>query len=105
MSALRKRRIADMSAFPLRVVPQRSTRAEQNRLAQERSRAKKAAKGLVMVQVQVTAAEAFLLETLRNAQAGPKETFHGRALITGAKFVFNSGNVRGGKKRIKGGAR
>jgi hypothetical protein len=38
---------------------------------------------------------------LREQQSGPTTDFFRRALVTGAKFLANAGNVRGGKTRIK----
>ena len=99
MSALAK--IADMSALP-RLLPARSRRAEQNRLAKERQRAREAEVGLVTLHVTVPASDAQLIKWLRTAHQGDEASFLTRALIVGAKFTYNSGNVRGGKKRIKG---
>ncbi len=95
---------ADMSAMPFVVVPQRTARAEQNRLAKQRQRARAGAAGLVKLEIHLSASDAALVTWLRQAQSGNPDSFVARALVTGAKFVFNSGNVRGGKKRIKGGA-
>ena len=94
--------IADMSAQPLRALPDRKARTEQNRLAKQRSREKAKEQGLVTFQIQLPAADAQTVAWLRQAQSGSPETFLARALVVGAKFAYNSGNVRGGKKRIKG---
>lgn len=97
--------IADMSAWPQpRLVPARTPRTEQNRRAKQRQRERDRAVGVTTVPVSLTVEEAQLLVWLRKAQAGPDATFYARALVIGAKFVYNSGNVRGGKRRIKGGA-
>ena len=96
---------ADMSASPFVIVPKRTTRTENNRKAKQRSRAKAAAAGLKKLEVVLTASDAQLVGWVRKAQSGNPETFLGRALVVGAKFLFNAGNVCGGKKRIKGGAR
>lgn len=96
------KRNADLSANPLRVLPGRTARTEQNRLAQQRSRAKAREKGLVKFEITLSASDAQLVNWLRQAQSGSEETFLARALVLGAKFAYNSGNVRGGKKRIKG---
>ena len=95
--------IADMSAFP-KLLPARSPRTEQNRQAKIRQRARQLAAGVVTFSVTLTAADAQLLVWLRQAQAGSEAEFYTRALVTGAKFVYNSGNVRGGKRRFKSGA-
>lgn len=95
--------IADMSALP-RILPSRSPRTEQNRRAKQRQRARMQATGVVTVSVTLPAADAQLLVWLRRAQAGSEAQFYARALVIGAKFVYNSGNVRGGKRRIKSGA-
>lgn len=94
-------KIADMSAL-LEVLPRRSRRTEQNRQAKERQRARAQGVGLVKVEVMLTTEAAQLVTWLRKAQSGDMATFVSRALVVGAKFVYNSGNVRGGKKRIKG---
>lgn len=103
--------IADMSAhaeprrtaFP-RLLPVRSPRTEQNRRAKQRQRDKQRTVGAVTFPVMLTAEDAQLLVWLRQAQAGSEAQFYARALVIGAKFVYNSGNVRGGKRRIKSGA-
>jgi hypothetical protein len=95
--------IADMSAFP-KLLPARSPRTEQNRRAKQAQRARQLAAGQVTVTVTLPAGEAQLLVWLRTAQSGSPEQFYARALVTGAKFVYNSGNVRGGKRRFKCGA-
>lgn len=100
MTAARK--IADMSALPLQVVPARTARAEQNRRAKQRQRDKEKALGVTEVLVKLTAEQVAQLTWLRQAQSGDLESFFARALVIGAKFVYNSGNVRGGKKRIRG---
>jgi len=96
-------KIADMSANPLRALPARTPRTEQNRQAKQRQRARAREKGITTFHIELPADQAQLLAWLRNAQSGDVETFLARALVTGAKFVYNSGNVRGGKNRIKGG--
>lgn len=95
-------RIADMSATQIRVLPVRPPRKEQNRLAKQRSREKKAAQGRVTFQIELAGSDAVTVKFLQEAQSGNRETFLARALLVGAKFAYNSGNVRGGKKRIKG---
>ncbi|HEY3898958.1 MAG TPA: hypothetical protein VGM54_10115 [Chthoniobacter sp.] len=98
-------KIADMSALPLRVVPDRTARTEQNRQAKQRQRERERVGGFTEVHVKLSAEQVAQLTWLRQAQSGDMESFLVRALMTGAKFVYNSGNVRGGKKRIKGGWR
>lgn len=95
--------IADMSALP-HVLPARTARTEQCRQAKQRQRARQLAAGAVTFSVTLTAADAQLLVWLRKAQPGSEAQFYTRALVTGAKFCYNSGNVRGGKRRIKSGA-
>ena len=94
--------IADMSAPLLRVVPQRTARQEQNRRAKQAQRERDRAAGIVAVELKLSTADAQLVEWLRGAQAGNPETFDARALVIGAKFLYNAGNVKGGKRRIKG---
>ncbi|MDR3406350.1 MAG: hypothetical protein P4L99_27950 [Chthoniobacter sp.] len=91
-----------MSALPLKAVPSRTARTEQNRQAKQRERAKAREAGLATFHITLPADQAQQLAWLRTAQSGDVETFFARALVTGAKFVYNSGNVRGGKRRIKG---
>lgn len=93
---------ADMSALPFRVLPSRKARTEKNRQYKAAQRARDRERGFVKLEIRVPESEAQLIEWLRTAQAGNPETFLSRALVTGAKFVYNAGNVRGGKKRIKG---
>jgi hypothetical protein len=93
---------ADMSAFP-QLVPARSPRTEQNRRAKQRQRQRQLAAGTVTMTVPLTAADAQLLAWLRTAQSGSEAEFYTRALMTGAKFCYNSGNVSGGKRRFKSG--
>ena len=76
-------------------------RRAQLRAAQARRRAKL---GMKPIFIEVTQSEKETLEKLRHEQAGNIEDFYKRALIIGAKFLFNAGNRRGGKQRIKGGA-
>lgn len=98
MSALRLS--ADTSA--IHVVPARTARQEQNRRAKAAQRDRQRQSGLVKVELHLTGADAALVEWLRRSQSGNPETFAVRALVVGAKFLYNAGNVRGGKKRIKG---
>ena len=76
-------------------------RRAQLRAAQARRRAKL---GMKPIFIEVTQAEKERLEFLRREQSGNIEDFYKRALIIGAKFLYNAGNRRGGKQRIKGGA-
>ena len=96
------RKDADMSALPLRALPARTSRTEQNRQAKQRQRAREREIGLALFHIALSGSDAAMVNWLRTAQSGDVETFLARALVTGAKFVYNSGNVRGGKKRIKG---
>jgi hypothetical protein len=93
-----------MSALPLRVLPARTARAEQNRQAKARQREREREIGLATFHIALSGADAAMVHWLRTAQSGDVETFLARALVVGCKFVYNSGNVRGGKKRIKGGS-
>ena len=94
---------ADMSA--IHALPTRTKRQEQNRLAKQAQRERAKQTGVVKFEVLLVASEAQLVNWLRDAQSGPRDSFIARALVVGAKFLFNAGNVRGGKKRIKGGAK
>jgi len=96
---------ADMSAQPLRALPVRSPRTEQNRQAKQRQRQREKEEGKFSFTIDLAGSDAQTIKFLRNAQSGNRETFLARALLIGAKFVYNSGNVRGGKKRIKGGGK
>ena len=94
--------IADMSAPQIRILPVRTTRTEKNRQYKAAQRERERQTGLVKVEVMLSASDAQLVNWLRTAQSGNAETFIARALVVGAKFAYNSGNVRGGKRRIKG---
>jgi hypothetical protein len=91
--------IADTSA--IHAVPKRSKRTEQNRRAKQAQRERERNSGLVKFEVFLGASDGQLVAWLREAQSGSREDFISRALVMGAKFLYNSGNVRGGKKRIK----
>lgn len=76
------------------------------RLARERKqrqRERLAEAGVTKVEIQVTAEEAELLAKLKELQKGNPDTFLGRALLMGAKFLANSGQPKG--QKVKGGAK
>ncbi len=76
-------------------------RRAQNKEAQKRSRDKARSEGGTEIRVKLCWQELELLEAAAALQAGPREDFFRRALLTGAKFLANSGNVRGGKRRFR----
>ncbi len=53
--------------------------------------------------IRLSANEAELLLTARQRQRGSIEGFEARALVTGALFLANAGNVRGAKLKRQGG--
>lgn len=76
-------------------------RACQLRDAQARSRNKRAVLKLSEVRITISTIELQELQLLREGQSGPMEDFFKRALMTGARFVFNSGNIPFGRIRAK----
>ncbi|HEY3899614.1 MAG TPA: hypothetical protein VGM54_13420 [Chthoniobacter sp.] len=77
------------------------TRTEKNRLNKQAQREREKAAGKFTVSITLTQAEHAEFSRLQEGQAGPIASFPKRALLTGAKFLYNSGNTRGGKHRAK----
>lgn len=77
------------------------SRKEQNRRnkAAQRQREKEAGQATITITLSAKEYTAFL--AMRDTQSGPIDTFAKRAFLTGCKFVANSGNIRGGKKKIR----
>lgn len=76
-------------------------RARQLREAKQRQRERERERGWAKIEVRLTAEEADLLVKAVAMYSGAPEEFYARALTTGAKFLANAGNVRGGKVRLK----
>ena len=92
--------IADQSA-PLAVVSlARLHRTEKNRLYKAAQRDRERASGRLTIEIKLNPEEAEAFRALQLAQNGPVDDFAKRALLTGAKFLYNAGNRRGGKKRV-----
>lgn len=81
----------------------RERRREASRKAHKARRDAARQSGALEIRLVFTGDEAALLQTLREKSSVPIETWAPYCFLTGAKFVFNMGNVRGGKKRIRTG--
>ncbi len=77
------------------------TSAADRRRAQIRSAAARRRAGRRQINIDLDPELFEFLCQLREQQSGPTTDFFRRALVTGAKFLANAGNVRGGKTRIK----
>jgi len=92
---------ADMSAPANSELLVSLTRTEKNRRYKAAQRARQKASGVTTLTIELTEEETKAFRAMQAAQRGPIEDFAKRALLTGAKFVANSGNTRGGKKKIR----
>lgn len=77
------------------------TRREKNRAYKAAQRNRQKAAGITTIQIELSSEEAQAFRAMQRIQSGPEWDFAKRALLTGAKFVANSGNSRGGKKKIR----
>lgn len=96
------RAIDDTSSSPRdnkATVDKLARRAEQLRAAQQKRRLAIKATGGKVVQVELTKEQFDALIDCQLRQNGPVEGFYIRALLTGAKFLANSGRPRGQKVR------
>jgi len=93
----------DLSTLPSVVAARQrrvERRREQFRASQQKRRIALRASGSHTVQVVINNAEFSILNTAATLQNGPLDDFWKRALLVGAKFLANSGNVKGGKVRL-----
>lgn len=77
------------------------SRKEQNRRNKAAQRQREKEAGQATITITLSAQEYTDFLTMRDTQSGPIDTFAKRAFLTGCKFCANSGNVRGGKKKIR----
>jgi hypothetical protein len=91
----------DMSSGRHSITPATLSKRERDRRNKAAQRARQKAHGSHTLTITLTADEAAAFRALQERQAGPKDDFAKRALITGAKFLYNAGNRRGGKKRVR----
>ena len=85
--------------LPLTPIQKAQRRRQQNAAAKARQRAELNASGARAITIVLDAEAAEMFADLARRQRGPIEGFALRALMTGAKFLANSGNPRG--KKVK----
>ena len=107
----KSKKIVDVSTFPDRVAvmttpikqltPEEKAlrRKEQFRISQAKRRQALAESGHQTFQITVKATSAARITAARKRYQGADEEFLARALEVGARFIANSGNVKGGKVR------
>lgn len=76
-------------------------RREASRKAQKARREAARASGALEIRLTFTGMEADELRSLKSASAVPLDEWARLCFLRGAAFVFNAGNTKGGKTRIR----